>query len=224
MKIKVNNTILAYEKQGSGKPLLLLHGNGENRAIFYPLADRLSNHFTVYLIDSRNHGESERTDDFSYAAMAEDILCFLRELRIEKPAALGFSDGGILALLIAARHPELFSRLIVCGANTNPGGIKCRYRLLYRLIHFFTRSPYLKMMFHEPNLTGLDRIAAPTLITAGERDVIRESHTRQLHNAIPGSRLKLFRGETHGSYLVRTDQMYDTILEFLDGENSGLSL
>ncbi len=219
MKINVNNTGLYYEKQGSGKPLILLHGNGESHKIFNKLADKLSRNFTVYLVDSRNHGESERTQDFSYNTMAEDIVSFINKLNLDKPAVYGFSDGGIIALLIAIEHQNLLSHLIISGANTSPDGIKKRYLRLFKFIYFFTKSPYLKMMFKEPNITQLDKISIPTLITAGEKDMIKDSHTRYIHDKIKDSRLKIFKNENHGSYIVNSGKLYKTILNFINGEN-----
>ena len=70
MNVQVNGVILYYEKQGSGPPLVLLHGNGEDGRIFDRTAEVLAPHYTVYTIDSRCHGKSSRNVPLSYDLMA----------------------------------------------------------------------------------------------------------------------------------------------------------
>ena len=107
MNVQVNGVILYYEKQGSGPPLVLLHGNGEDGRIFDRTAEVLAPYYTVYTIDSRCHGRSSRDVLLSYDLMAADVLAFSKALKLEKPVICGFSDGGIVALLAAIRAPEL---------------------------------------------------------------------------------------------------------------------
>ena len=121
MNVQVNGVILYYEKQGSGPPLVLLHGNGEDGRIFDRTAEVLAPHYTVYTIDSRCHGKSSRNVPLSYDLMAADVLAFSKALKLEKPVICGFSDGGIVALLAAIRAPELPGALIACGSQYHPG-------------------------------------------------------------------------------------------------------
>ena len=80
MNVQVNGVILYYEKQGSGPPLVLLHGNGEDGRIFDRTAEVLAPHYTVYTIDSRCHGQSSRDVPLSYDLMAADVLAFSKAL------------------------------------------------------------------------------------------------------------------------------------------------
>ncbi|MFV0329106.1 MAG: alpha/beta fold hydrolase [Dysgonomonas sp.] len=100
MKIEVNNIILNYIKEGAGKPVILLHGNGEDHHIFDKLIVKLKQNFTIYAIDSRNHGESQMTDDYSYETMAEDIYQFIQKLSLKDVSVIGFSDGAIISILL----------------------------------------------------------------------------------------------------------------------------
>ena len=83
--IKVNNLNLFYTCTGSGAPLIMLHGNGEDHTIFDEAVALLSKHFTVYAIDSRDHGQSDKVNELHYDDMAEDIRIFIEEVGLEKP-------------------------------------------------------------------------------------------------------------------------------------------
>ena len=73
MWINVNGIKMYYEKHGSGRPLIMVHGNSEDHTIFYDSMVLLRNHFTVYTVDSRGHGFSERVEEFHYDDMADDM-------------------------------------------------------------------------------------------------------------------------------------------------------
>lgn len=121
MKINVNGINLYYETCGEGKPLVLLHGNTETHKIFNRAIPLLRERFTVYAIDSRGHGESDKVQTYHYDDMKEDVRCFIEKLHLEKPVLCGASDGAIIGLLLASEYPALLSALIVCGArNTLP--------------------------------------------------------------------------------------------------------
>ena len=78
MKVAVNEVELYYEVVGSGQPLIMLHGNGEDHTIFDKAAAILSEHFTCYLLDSRGHGQSSPVEDLSYRVMAELLRSLIR--------------------------------------------------------------------------------------------------------------------------------------------------
>ena len=116
MNVQVNGVILYYEKQGSGPPLVLLHGNGEDGRIFDRTAEVLAPHYTVYTIDSRCHGKSSRNVPLSYDLMAADVLAFSKALKLEKPVICGFSDGGIARCADRLRRQYHPGRAEVAGA------------------------------------------------------------------------------------------------------------
>lgn len=215
MIIRLNNIELFYEKTGSGPPLILLHGNGEDHFIFDEIAARLSEKFTVYCLDTRGHGKSSRVNSFHYEDMADDVVFFIEMLHLQKPALYGFSDGGIVGLLIACTHPKLLSFMVISGANIDPLGLKSLPFLGFKLLHFFNRDPKLKLLLTEPSITEkeLSRIIIPVYVTAGSRDLIKEEHTKRIARAIPGSTLKLFPGESHSSYVVHSTKLLQVIEE-----------
>lgn len=206
-----------YEKYGKGKPLILVHGNKEDHRIFIRLTDALKNSFTVYAIDSRGHGKSDRVNEFHYSDMADDILKFIDELRLEKPCFYGFSDGGIIGLLCAAKRADVFDKMIISGANITPMGLKPFIRLGAAFSYLFTRDSRTKMMLREPNITEfeLNKITCPTLVLAGEFDMITENETRKIAESIPCASLKILKGKHHGDYVVNSDFLKEIITEFI---------
>jgi pimeloyl-ACP methyl ester carboxylesterase len=215
MKIHVNGITLNYEKTGEGPPLILIHGNSEDLSIFLPMTKVLKKHFTVYLVDSRDHGKSQKVPVLRYEDMADDIAAFIQELKIEKPVLYGFSDGGIIGLLLAIRYPHLLSALVISGANVHPKGIKARYRLVMQAGYYITRDNKLSLMLNQPNITAqkLQSISVPTHITAGSNDMIKESHTRRIHTNIKNSRLIIYPNHTHDSYILKSTLMLRYLIQ-----------
>ncbi|MDU5111444.1 MAG: alpha/beta hydrolase [Clostridium sp.] len=217
MFIEVNNIKLYYEKVGSGYPIILLHGNGENLHIFDTTVNILKDFFTVYSIDSRGHGKSSPVSELHYDEMAEDIYHFIYKLELDKPILYGFSDGGITGLLLSIKYPNLLSNLIISGANINPNGLQKKLLILFKIIYKFKKTKEYKLMLEEPNITidMLHKITTPTYITVGSKDVIRKDHTNLIHNNIRDSQLKTFDNEDHGSYIINSYKIAEYLLEIL---------
>lgn len=87
---------LYYQRRGSGPVIVLLHGNGEDHTIFANLIEQLAPLYTVIAVDSRDHGQSSRTNRLSYDAMTADLAALITGLELEQPILLGFSDGAIV--------------------------------------------------------------------------------------------------------------------------------
>lgn len=210
MKIEVNNIILNYIKKGTGTPLILLHGNGEDYHIFDKLIEKLSNDFTVYAMDSRNHGKSSKTNDFSYKTMAEDTYLFIKKLNLKNVSVIGFSDGGIISLLIAIQYPDLIKKMALLGVNLSPKDLK---KSVYDFIvkeYENTKSPLFKLMMEEPNieLSELKNITTDSLIIAGENDLSDKQIFQSIADTVPNSQLKIIKGHDHGSYIIDQDLLY----------------
>lgn len=198
---------LHYTKTGSGFPLLLLHGNGEDSTYFEHQIPAFSRRSTVYAIDTRGHGKSPMgSAPFTLSQFADDLRDFMDEQGLEQADILGFSDGGNIALIFALRYPERVRRLVLNAANMHPTGIKSRYLAEMRREResVDTSTPkgryqaqLLDLMLLEPNLTSkeLRTIACPTLVIAGRYDVIVENHTRLMALAIPNASLAIIPGE-----------------------------
>lgn len=218
MKINVNGITLNYEIIGQGKPLILLHGNQENYHIFDLIKDTLAKHYEVHLIDSRNHGESDLTTDYSFETMTEDIKTYIDALNLSPVYFYGFSDGGIIGLMLASKYPYLISKLMISGVNVNPFGLK--KNLMKKIVSSYekNKSPYLKMMMEQPNITDkdLNAIKIPVLLTLGEFDLITKSHTKLILNQLINGKLHIYQGLDHGSHLNNNQEFVEDLIDFLN--------
>lgn len=199
---------LFYTKQGSGPPLLLLHGNGEDGTYFVHQIEEFSRDFTVCAIDTRGHGRSPRgTAPFTISQFAEDLLAFMDKHGLAQADILGFSDGGNIALTFALRHPDRVRRLILNGANLDPKGVKPLVQLPivmgYHLASLFkspkarAKAELLGLMVNEPHIAPveLQALTMPVLVMAGTRDMIQERHTRLIAASLPNVRLAVIPGD-----------------------------
>lgn len=203
-----------YEIVGEGFPIICLHGNGENHHIFDCLKKQLSQKYQLIMIDSRYHGQSVSTGELSYQQMSKDVIKIVDKLDLKEYDVIGFSDGAIVSLQLAMQDSRL-KHLISIGANTQPNMIKPFYRLTF-FIHMLCLYPFciyslkarkqlklMRLMFKEPHISyqQLENIKIPTLVLAGEFDMIKESDTRSIAHALPYSVLKIIKGGNH--FLLR---------------------
>lgn len=207
---------LYFEKAGSGKPLILLHGNKGNCRIFDGVVPFLKNDFTLYLVDSRGHGKSDKVKEFHYSDMADDILNLIEEENLENPYFYGFSDGGIIGLICAVKKKNAFSKLAVSGANITVKGLKTQVLWGMKISALLTRDGRTKMMIKEPCITPeeLRSIKCETLVTAGQFDIVREEETRLIADSIENSKLMIFKGKNHGNYVSQSEFIAKILKEF----------
>ncbi|GMQ28792.1 alpha/beta fold hydrolase [Algoriphagus confluentis] len=104
---------LNFKKLGSGKPLVILHGLFGSLDNWFSIARELEKHYTLYLVDQRNHGDSPHTDEWNYQVMVEDLKEMLDEEALEKVYLMGHSMGGKTAMFFASAYPERVEKLIV---------------------------------------------------------------------------------------------------------------
>lgn len=216
MDITVNGIRLFYEKSGQGPALMLLHGNGEDHHIFDELAGALRGHFTIYAVDSRNHGQSARVDDFSYAAMAGDILACITELGLGRVYLLGFSDGAIISLLAAMREPEKIRGMALLGPNLKPDDFTEESHAFVREHYEATGDPLFRLMLEEPDieLDELRTVTVPTLLVGGEHDIYKPETFENIAAALPDARLKIMHGHSHDSYIVNQALLAGDCIDF----------
>lgn len=223
-------TYLHYREEGAGDPLILLHGNGENGGCFEHQIERFSKRFRVIAVDTRGHGASPRGDaPFTFAQFARDLEGFMDDLGIPSASLLGFSDGGIIALLFALEHPDRVERMVLNGANLFPEGVEPELRERIRAKYEARRcdAPYedidkqrkyelVRLMAEEPHIDPADLadLAVPALVIAGTDDVIEEEHTRLIAASLPCAELAFVPGNHFIAY-ESPDAFNDIVERFL---------
>jgi len=105
--------LLHYKKLGEGKPLFVLHGVFGMLDNWMTIGRNWAKEYAVFLIDVRNHGHSEHTEDMSLEAMAEDIKELMDHLDLKSINLLGHSMGGKIAMKFAMLHPMCLDKLVV---------------------------------------------------------------------------------------------------------------
>ncbi len=216
--VRVNGVCLRYAAAGSGAPVVLLHGNGESHDLFETQISQLTSAgFRVYAPDSRGHGASEPVREYHYADMAEDIFQFIQTLGLRAPALYGHSDGGIIGLLLALRHPGALSMLAVSGTNLSPAGLDPAFLRECRAMNEKGPDPLITLMLTEPSIDpkALERITIPVLVTVGEHDLILPEETETIVSHLPCARLAIVPGADHGSYIRHSEIMGGLLLDFL---------
>lgn len=105
--------LLNHKIFGSGEPLVILHGLFGSLDNWLTHAKKLSEYYQVILVDQRNHGHSEWSDDFNYDLLSDDLEKLLKYLKLDKIILLGHSMGGKTAISFTQKYPEKISKLIV---------------------------------------------------------------------------------------------------------------
>ena len=216
--VTVNGVTLHYAAAGEGRPVVLIHGNGEDHSIFgVEMEQLISAGYRVYAPDSRGHGANAPMAEYHYREMAEDVYEFIKALKLEKPALYGHSDGGIIGLLLGIAHPETLSALAVSGTNLSPKGLIPSFLEEFTAINEAHPDPLVTLMLTEPQIDpeDLKKIRIPVLVTAGEHDLILRSETEKIAAALPHAEKVIVEGADHGSYIVGNETMGNLLIDFL---------
>lgn len=229
-----DNTRLFYAEYTAPQPdapvLFLLHGNGEEHGYFSRQIAALSSRFRLILPDTRGHGQSEHgSKPFCFSLFADDLLSLMNFLKIPKAHLLGFSDGGNTALTFALSYPQRVNSLILNGANLNPLGVKAftqipvvleyGYRYLCSPFSKLQRqkSEILGLMVHHPHISAdsLHHLCVPSLVIVGEKDMIRDNHSRLIADSIPDCRFVSIENSGHFCAADSSEQFNAEVLSFL---------
>jgi pimeloyl-ACP methyl ester carboxylesterase len=230
-----------YETAGSGPQLVLLHGGLSGAEGWFGQRDALAAAgFGVYLPERRGHAHSpDVPGPLTYQVMADDTVAFLEQV-VDGPAHLvGWSDGAVVAALVAAQRPSLVNRVVLIGQYFNSRG-KTQDGLLDLIFTWrddppaFLREHYdqvspdgpghfpvffaksLDMIAREPeiDLADLAGIQAETLVLQGDRDEVTLTHSAQVAAAIPNGRLAVLPG-THALPIESPAVVNELLISFL---------
>lgn len=245
--IEVGGLQTWYDEEGSGEPLVLLHGGLTPNETWAAQMPELGRQFRVLAPERRGHGHTPDVDGpFSYDEMAGDTIGFL-EAVVGGPAHLvGWSDGGIIGLIVAMRRPDLVRKLVAISANFDMTGVPEEFQS-----RFFSMQPdsedlamlrsmyeamspdgpehwpvvfakFVEMASRGPQIapSELERVAGPTLVLAGDDDLVSLEHTIELFGSIPDAELAIVPGASHFLAMEKPDVVNRLIVDFIQNDPS----
>ena len=225
--VKIHGHKMYYAVRGNGPTLVLLHGGGDSgEHSFERQIDLFALHHRIIAPDQVGQGHSpDVPGPLTYTGMMQDTAAVLQLLKLRNVDVIGFSDGGILALMLAARYPALVRRLVISGVNIAPEGLTPEQRegLLAaqsplpktiddKLTQLWLNSPTTAEL--SPEL--LAKIEKPVLVISGDRDAITLEHTLQIYHSLPQAELCILPGTDHGTFSGRPEWLNPIISAFLD--------
>lgn len=230
------------EVYGQGQPLLIIHGNGGSINNFIYQIPYFAKKYKVIIADSRAQGKSiDPGDSLTYEMMADDYSALLDAMKIDSAYVIGWSDGGINALLLAIRHPEKVKELASTGANLVPDTTAVPQQIWDMVSPVYltlkakkdktelekTQYKLFRLLVEQPHipLSDLHKIKCPSLIIGGDHDVIKEEHTMLIYKNIPKAYLWILPASGHSTPIVYkedfnkvVDRFFSTPYRTFDGE------
>jgi pimeloyl-ACP methyl ester carboxylesterase len=225
-----------YAEHGTGDPLVLLHGGLTDASEFGATIPALAERFHLFTPERRGHGHTpDVAGPISYDLMAADTAAFLDDLNIGRAHLVGHSDGANVALLVALSRPDLVDRLVLISGNFHYDGLAANVDLSELAANDYLADAYgqvspdgrghfpviaakiYRMATTEPTLdeSDLARVAARTLVMAGDDDMISAEHTLRLYRGIPDSELAIVPGTSHALIIEKPELCNRIILDFL---------
>lgn len=215
--VSINGAKIYYEIYGKGDPLLLIHANSGSIRDMSHQIEYFKTKYKVVVADSRGHGKSGlNTHHLSYQQMAEDWDGLVKHLDLDPINIIGWSDGGIIGLIMGIEKRSKINKIVAMGANIRPDDtavnswasniIKEREFKAKEMITKGDKSrdwslalQLYGLLLYQPNIghSDLKKIVAPVLIMAGDRDIIKNQHTLEIFENIPNAQLSIMPGETH---------------------------
>lgn len=240
--LDISNTKIYYEEYGSGIPLLLLHGGFGSIHDFQKVIPKLAKHFRVIAVDSPGHGRSEQADTLSFDLMSDYFSQMIDLFKLDSVNIMGYSDGGITALLLAAKRPDKVKKIIASGVNSRMDAVKPEILEYLNAVSpdfiqanqkewltaYQRKSPekgkwkkYITDMtsMYSKNVLitnqTLSNIKAEVLLVYGDRDVIKLEHGIELYETIDRSKLCVIPDTPHEVFNERPEIICNIGIEFL---------
>ncbi|ARM10407.1 alpha/beta hydrolase family protein [Rhizobium phaseoli Brasil 5] len=220
----VNDIKMYYAEYGEGDPILFIHGGLGNTGVWgHQIAEFAKDHLVI-VADSRGHGRSTRSlQPFGYDLMTSDYVALLDYLKIDKVTLVGWSDGGIIGIDMAMKHPGKLTRVIAQAANVTTDGVKPdvmsnrtfnayikvageQYRTLSPTPNEYDAfvTQISRMWATQPNWTAteLGKITLPVTLAIGDHDeAVKLDHTEMMAKEIPGAKLVILKDASHFAML-----------------------
>jgi len=241
--VLVFNKKIYYEEYGHGVPLILLEGGMKSISDFSLVIPELSKHFRVIAPDDPGQGRSEMLDTMTYELLAEYVSGLIDVLKLDSAYIMGWSDGGIAGLILAAKRPQKIKRLIAAGANYTKSGYVVRDSTakdsLELLAPDFKFSPEdqkwadryfvanksnwrkiindrIIMWFQEFCFPKelFSQMQIPVMLVFGDRDIIKPEHGLEMHRLIKGSQYCVLPNTSHAVFTEKPELVNKIALDF----------
>jgi pimeloyl-ACP methyl ester carboxylesterase len=219
----------------------MLHGGGGGIDDLATLRGLLANGRRVIAPDQRGHGRSPGGAEISYAAQARETAALLDELDVQGADVIGWSDGGIVGLLLARDRPDLVRRLVAVSANaaldSNPPALERRVTDQLDATRAAdlempasrnalpnaaadwpgTAEQLLQMWRDGPDLqiADLGGLTPSVLYIAADQDIVPSEHTVAMYRATPTARLAIVDGANHHLVMDRAAEVAAMVERFL---------
>jgi pimeloyl-ACP methyl ester carboxylesterase len=215
---------IAYREHGTGPVLILLHGNSENKAIFFKYQTVHFKMFRTIAIDSRGHGESVSNDTYySINQYSDDVIRFCKAMDITQAGVIGYSDGGNIALFLAKKEPDIFKKVVAISPNylvsgTTDGTLKIIRASAWLLralekVGLPTRKAIMRfdLMLNDIGITAqeLGSIQTSLRILYAEKDMIKEEHIQEMGRLIPEATIKKIEHSNHLTIYSKEEAIED---------------
>jgi pimeloyl-ACP methyl ester carboxylesterase len=231
---EVNDIRMYYAEYGEGDPILFIHGGLGNADVWgHQVADFAKDHLVI-VADSRGHGRSTRSQQpFGYDLMTSDYVALLDYLKIDKVTLVGWSDGGIIGIDMAMKHPEKLTRVIAQAANVTTDGVKSDVMSTKTFNDYINvAGEYYKKLSPTPNeydafvkqisemwatqpawtAADLGKITVPITLAIGDHDeAVKLDHTEMMAKEIPGAKLVILKDASHFA-MLQDPEGYDAMI------------
>lgn len=241
--VQVGALQMYCETQGHGRPLLLLHaGFATIETSFEKSRPVLAKRWTTIAVEQQGHGHTTDMDrPLTYEQMVEDTAALLRQKKIAGADVFGWSDGGVVALGLAARHPELVRKAAIIGAGYNTDAEKpdfkrrmaamkpdnehtLPFRDAYRSVApkpgdwplLIEKVKAMYASFSGWSEAEMRSLEAPLMVMLGDDDFLRPEHALELFRMVPRGRLAILPGSDHSAPVTRADWVTDMLIDFFD--------
>ncbi len=230
--IKIRDLKMYVEIYGKGNPMLVIHGNGGSMASMDNQIAFFTGSHQVIAADSRAQGRStDDRDSLSYELMADDCNALLDSLHNDSALVIGWSDGGIIGLLLAIRHPDKVKKLAITGANIRPDTTAISaadFQSMIDFVNLLKQQPknensrnkikLTQLMIDEPNIgyKELQKIHCPVLVIGGDHDIIKPEHTLEIFRSIPHAKLWILPGSGHETCITFKEDFNEQVRRFFE--------
>jgi len=231
-----SHQVYNYEWDHEGEAVVLLHGGlSKTSAWDYLMVPPLEDDFHVFAYDRTGHGfTGDQPGSLHFEFQCQEAIAYLEDVVKEPAHLIGYSDGGIIALMVAIKRPELVKSIVAFGANYHYSAPlkdflearvseedQAEYNLIspdapHTLLEKTIRMNEIWKTEPDISLSEIASIQCPVLVMAGDDDVIAHDHTISLYEALPLGQLAIIPGTSHGLVKEKPALLIAVMMQFLE--------